>query len=161
MRQQARSCTSCTNKFTNKISPLLTFRWPSWEQILSPAAKSSFSGNLVDILVVRFISIPASVAGADNTVRIPRSAIAFVVAQSTSALVSSKLQLPRCNQQFFSSQDAVTHRESAGPRRCSVVHNGNLCGIIEAMQVQDVIVRPPWHSVNLHDVIVRPTGSKG
>ena len=95
MRQQTRSCTSCTNKFTNKISPLLTFRWPSWEQILSPAANSSFSGNLVEILVVmiRFISVPAStgsVAGADNTVRIASSAIAFVVAQSTSALVSSK-----------------------------------------------------------------------
>ena len=191
--------------------------WPSWEQILSPAAKSSFSGNLVDILVVRFISIPASVAGAgaDNTVRIASFAIAFVVAQSTSALVSSKnlakdhachpenaqyrfhclknmfgrrppseagvepctlravtlkitenarsrnSSFPGAINNFFSSQDAVTHRESAGPRRCSVVHNGNLCGIIEAMQVQDVIVRPPWHSVNLHDVIVRPTGSKG
>ena len=215
MRQQARSCTSCTNKFTNKISPLLTFRWPPWEQIWSPAAKSSFSGNLVDILVVRFISIPASVAGADNTVRIASSAIAFFVAQSTSAPVSSKnlakdhachpenaqyrfyclknmfgrrppseagvqpctlravtlkitenarirnSSFPGAIDNFFSSQGAVTHRESAGPRRCSVVPNGNLCGIIEAMQVQDVIVRPPWHSVNLHDVIVRPTGSKG
>ena len=63
---------------------------------------------------------------------------------------------------FFSSKGTVTHCESAGPRRCSVVHNGNLCGTIEAMQVQDVIVdlRPSWHSVNLHDVTVRPTGSK-
>ena len=120
MRQQTRSCTCCTNKFTNKISPLLTFRWQSWEQIFSPAAKSSFSGNLVDILVidwsggelikqwhdwwdhscltnhvidilvVRFISIPASIAGADKTVRIASSAIAIVVGQSTSGLVSSK-----------------------------------------------------------------------
>ena len=55
----------------------------------------------------------------------------------------------------------MTHRESAGPRRCSVVHNGNLCGTIEAMQVQDIKVRPPWHSVNLHDVIVRRTGLTG
>ena len=62
---------------------------------------------------------------------------------------------------IFSSQGAVTYRESAGPRRCSVVHNGNLCGTIEAMQVQDIIVRPPLPSVNLHDVIVRRTGFKG
>ena len=87
-------------------------------------------------------------------------AISLLVAGQSAASISWKPSRDM-GEFFFSSQGAVTHRESAGPRRCSVVHNGNLCGIIEAMQVHDVIVRPPWHSVNLHDVIVRPTGSKG